>query len=220
MYVVSHNRQLKLTHSEGREARMKDYGKVITSLIKDERVESNFISLSETRNYAERLIAEAIKHGDKHQPTMELADFWINDKQAIHKLFKVNVTEELILSLYPVDVCICLQHFITEVYNVSINVSPGIRCKNYTVGQSYFYFIKLYFFFQVMPARQYCSLVRVTQSQRISQVLVPRFQNTSFSYTKMYKAPTVYPGHPHPRAVLELRSECFTVAASVYHSHL
>ena len=43
------------------------------------------------REYTERLIQEAIIHGDTHKPTMELADWWLEDKSAIHKLFKVIV---------------------------------------------------------------------------------------------------------------------------------
>lgn len=35
------------------------------------------------------MISEAIRHGDCHKPTMELADYWIEEKQVVHKLFKV-----------------------------------------------------------------------------------------------------------------------------------
>lgn len=38
-----------------------------------------------------QLISEAIRHGDTHKPTMEMADYWIEEKQLIHKLFKVLV---------------------------------------------------------------------------------------------------------------------------------
>lgn len=38
-----------------------------------------------------QLIADAIRHGDQHAPTMEMANFWITEKQYIHKLFKVIV---------------------------------------------------------------------------------------------------------------------------------
>lgn len=38
-----------------------------------------------------QLISEAIRHGDSHKPTMESADYWILEKQFIHKLFKVLV---------------------------------------------------------------------------------------------------------------------------------
>lgn len=35
------------------------------------------------------MISDAIRHGDKHKPTMEMADFWLLDKTVVHKLFKV-----------------------------------------------------------------------------------------------------------------------------------
>lgn len=38
-----------------------------------------------------QLISDAIRHGDQHAPTMEMADFWITEKQYVHKLFKVLV---------------------------------------------------------------------------------------------------------------------------------
>lgn len=38
-----------------------------------------------------QLISDAIRHGDCHIPTMEMADFWILEKQFVHKLFKVLV---------------------------------------------------------------------------------------------------------------------------------
>lgn len=37
------------------------------------------------------MISEAIRHGPSHQETMELADFYILEKQLVHKLFKVLV---------------------------------------------------------------------------------------------------------------------------------
>lgn len=71
-----------------------------------------------------QLISEAIRYGDRHVATMELADFWLLEKQLVHKLFKV---------------------------------------------------------------------------------LVPRFQASQISYTRMYKAPRDYPGQSYQRSVLELR---------------
>lgn len=38
-----------------------------------------------------QLISEAIRHGDCHKPTMETADFWLLEKELVHKLFKVLV---------------------------------------------------------------------------------------------------------------------------------
>lgn len=36
-----------------------------------------------------KLISDAIRNGDKHKPTMEMADYWLLDKSVVHKLFKV-----------------------------------------------------------------------------------------------------------------------------------
>lgn len=42
-------------------------------------------------NFFSQLISEAIRHGDCHKPTMETADFWLLEKELVHKLFKVLV---------------------------------------------------------------------------------------------------------------------------------
>uniref|UniRef100_A0A6A7FQQ0 Large ribosomal subunit protein bL17m n=2 Tax=Hirondellea gigas TaxID=1518452 RepID=A0A6A7FQQ0_9CRUS len=84
-------RSLRMRNIDGPGGRLKRIAGHVTNLIRDERVEHNFPTLSEARNYAERLIAEAIRHGDKHQPTMDLANFYLQEKQLVHKLFKVLV---------------------------------------------------------------------------------------------------------------------------------
>ncbi len=38
-----------------------------------------------------QLISDAIRYGPCHRPTMECADFWLQDKACVHKLFKVLV---------------------------------------------------------------------------------------------------------------------------------
>lgn len=38
-----------------------------------------------------QLISEAIRHGDCHKPTMDIADYWLLEKELVHKLFKVLV---------------------------------------------------------------------------------------------------------------------------------
>ncbi|XP_031638491.1 39S ribosomal protein L17, mitochondrial [Contarinia nasturtii] len=72
----------------GRLERLRDY---VTALIKYERIECYYPKADESRGYAERLISDAIRYGDQHAPTMEMANFWITEKQYIHKLFKVIV---------------------------------------------------------------------------------------------------------------------------------
>lgn len=42
-------------------------------------------------SFFQKLISDAIRYGDKHKHTMEMADYWLNEKQLIHKLFKVIV---------------------------------------------------------------------------------------------------------------------------------
>jgi len=38
-----------------------------------------------------QLISDAIRYGDCHKHTMEMADYWLDEKQLVHKLFKVLV---------------------------------------------------------------------------------------------------------------------------------
>lgn len=44
-----------------------------------------------------QLISSAIRYGDCHKPTMELADYWLYEKQLVHKLFKVMVLAYVVL---------------------------------------------------------------------------------------------------------------------------
>ncbi|XP_041373076.1 39S ribosomal protein L17, mitochondrial-like [Gigantopelta aegis] len=75
----------------GVEGRIKRLRKLVTGLIRYERIETAHSHGDEARGYAERLIQVAIKNGDKHRETMEMADFWLMEKDLIHKLFKVLV---------------------------------------------------------------------------------------------------------------------------------
>ncbi|XP_041981337.1 39S ribosomal protein L17, mitochondrial [Aricia agestis] len=81
----------KLRNVEGPEGRLNKLRKTVTGLIKYERIELNYKRGDEARQYAERLISEAIVHGDCHKPTMEMADYWLLEKELVHKLFKVLV---------------------------------------------------------------------------------------------------------------------------------
>lgn len=63
----------------------------VTQLFKDERVKLNYRKATEIRPHVELLIIEAMRNGDKHRPTMALANFWLREKNLIHKLFKVFV---------------------------------------------------------------------------------------------------------------------------------
>lgn len=87
---VRHEKR-RFSNPEGPLGRLKTLRKTVTALIKHERIELNTNRGLEARGYAERLIMEAVRNGDHHKPTMELADFWLEEKQLIHKLFKVLV---------------------------------------------------------------------------------------------------------------------------------
>jgi len=75
----------------GPEQRIQRLRQIVSGLIRYERIEPKYDSGEEARQYAERLIYLAIKNGDKHKHTMEMADYWLLEKDLIHKLFKVLV---------------------------------------------------------------------------------------------------------------------------------
>ncbi|KAJ8719580.1 hypothetical protein PYW08_011755 [Mythimna loreyi] len=81
----------KLRSPKGPEGRIDKLRKTVTGLVKFERIELNYNRADEARQYTERLISEAIRHGDCHKPTMDTANFWLLEKELIHKLFKVLV---------------------------------------------------------------------------------------------------------------------------------
>lgn len=125
-YNVKPRRKLK--NSDGPQGRIRKIQKTLTALVKYERIELNYGRADETRGYVERLISEAVRHGPEHELTMKLADFWILEKQLVHKLFKV---------------------------------------------------------------------------------LAPRYKDYAVSYTKLHRAPFIYPISRYPRAVLELRGNIY-----------
>jgi len=70
------------------ENRLKKLAAITTNLFRDERVEGQFWQISDAREYIELLMRLAVKHGDRHIPTMEKMDFFVTDKVVIHKVFK------------------------------------------------------------------------------------------------------------------------------------
>ncbi|XP_059062775.1 large ribosomal subunit protein bL17m [Achroia grisella] len=86
-----HPERRRLRNPKGPEGRIDKLRKTVTGLIKYERIELNHNRADEARQYAERLISEAIRHGDCHKPTMDIADYWLLEKELVHKLFKVLV---------------------------------------------------------------------------------------------------------------------------------
>ncbi|XP_012216979.1 large ribosomal subunit protein bL17m [Linepithema humile] len=125
-YSVKPRRRLR--NPDGSEGRLLKLRKTLTALIKYERLELNYPRADEARGYVDQLIFEAIHNGPTHKETMDLANYWIIEKQLIHKLFKV---------------------------------------------------------------------------------LVPRYQNYTSSFTKLHKAPNVYPIGHYERAILELKGNIY-----------
>jgi len=83
--------RLALPTFSGPEERIQTLRQMVSGLIRYERIEPSYHNASEARQYAERLIYLAVKNGDRHRPTMELADYWLLEKDLVHKLFKVLV---------------------------------------------------------------------------------------------------------------------------------
>ncbi|KAI0213530.1 39S ribosomal protein L17, mitochondrial [Lamellibrachia satsuma] len=75
----------------GPQGRINKMRKLVTALIRHERIEGQHQWVDEARGYAERLIMEAQRNGDTHKATMEMADYWLLEKDLIHKLFKILV---------------------------------------------------------------------------------------------------------------------------------
>uniref|UniRef100_A0A146LZ32 Large ribosomal subunit protein bL17m n=2 Tax=Lygus hesperus TaxID=30085 RepID=A0A146LZ32_LYGHE len=81
----------RLRNPDGPEGRLNKMRQTVLGLIKYERIELNSNTAEEARGYAERLISDAIRLGDKDPSMMETADYWLEEKQMVHKLFKVLV---------------------------------------------------------------------------------------------------------------------------------
>ncbi|XP_033217436.1 39S ribosomal protein L17, mitochondrial [Belonocnema kinseyi] len=81
----------RLSNPDGPAGRFRKLQKTVTALIKYERIELKYNRADEARGYVERLISEARRFGPTHKDTMEIADYWILEKQLVHKLFKVLV---------------------------------------------------------------------------------------------------------------------------------
>ena len=89
--LKSYNQPAPSVGADGNRYRLEICRSAVTSLIVNERLEMTKHMGITTREYTERLIQEAITHGDTHVPTMHMVDWWLQDKSAIHKLFKVLV---------------------------------------------------------------------------------------------------------------------------------
>jgi len=79
----------ELGRGSGPLGRITKLRQLVTALVRHERIEGYHFRLDEARGYAELLIMNAVKYGDRHRPTMEMADYWLMENDLVHKLFKV-----------------------------------------------------------------------------------------------------------------------------------
>uniref|UniRef100_A0A8C8EC12 Large ribosomal subunit protein bL17m n=1 Tax=Otus sunia TaxID=257818 RepID=A0A8C8EC12_9STRI len=85
--AISHGRMYRSLGLSPR-SRLDLLRNLLTALVRHERIEAPWARADEMRGYAERLI-EYAKLGDTNERAMRLANFWLTEKDLIHKLFKV-----------------------------------------------------------------------------------------------------------------------------------
>ncbi|KAI6058065.1 39S ribosomal protein L17, mitochondrial [Aix galericulata] len=85
--AISHGRLYRRLGPSPR-ARLDLLRNLVTALVRHERLEAPWARADEMRGYAERLIDYA-KRGDTDERAMRMANFWLTEKDLIHKLFKV-----------------------------------------------------------------------------------------------------------------------------------
>lgn len=63
---------------------------ILISEFQNERVEFSTPNIGlMARQQTEALISLAVTNGDKHEHTWQMANWWLREKSAVHKLFKV-----------------------------------------------------------------------------------------------------------------------------------
>ncbi|XP_062468847.1 large ribosomal subunit protein bL17m [Pezoporus occidentalis] len=85
--AISHGRVFRRL-GLGPRSRLDLLRNLVTALVRHERIEAPWARADEMRGYAEKLI-EYAKLGDANERAMRMADFWLTEKDLIHKLFKV-----------------------------------------------------------------------------------------------------------------------------------
>ncbi|KZC06449.1 39S ribosomal protein L17, mitochondrial, partial [Dufourea novaeangliae] len=122
----------RLSNPDGPEGRLRRIRKTLTALVKYERIELNYERADETRGYVERLISEALRHGPDNKETMELANFWLIEKQLVHKLFKVLVprylnTTSSYTTLYSAPADFSISIYKRAVLELKGNIYPSLN---------------------------------------------------------------------------------------------
>ncbi|NXL63198.1 RM17 protein, partial [Chordeiles acutipennis] len=85
--AISHGRVYR-RFGLGPRSRLNLLRNLVTALVRHERIEAPWARADEMQGYAERLIDYA-KLGDTNERAMRMANFWLTEKDLIHKLFKV-----------------------------------------------------------------------------------------------------------------------------------
>ncbi|KAM9436403.1 large ribosomal subunit protein bL17m [Clarias gariepinus] len=85
--LISHGRVARRI-GLGPESRINILRNILTGLVRHERIETTRARADEVRFYAEKLIDYA-KMGDTNKKSMDMAEFWLTEKDLIPKLFKV-----------------------------------------------------------------------------------------------------------------------------------
>ncbi|KAM6111420.1 large ribosomal subunit protein bL17m-like [Phoenicopterus ruber ruber] len=82
------HRRLRLGSGSGSRSRFDLLRDLVTVLVRHKHIEAPWARANEMRGYAERLVGYA-KLGDTNKCTMHMVNFWLTEKDLIHKLFKV-----------------------------------------------------------------------------------------------------------------------------------
>ncbi|XP_042334987.1 39S ribosomal protein L17, mitochondrial [Sceloporus undulatus] len=85
--LISHGRTQR-RFGLGPRSRLDLLRNLVTGLVRHERIEAPRARADEMRAYAEHLI-DVAKRGDADPKAMRIADFWLTEKDLIHKLFRV-----------------------------------------------------------------------------------------------------------------------------------
>ncbi|XP_029454314.1 39S ribosomal protein L17, mitochondrial [Rhinatrema bivittatum] len=85
--LISHGRVAR-RFGLGPRSRLDMLRNLLTGLVRYERIETTWARADELRSYAERLIDYG-KKGDTNEKAMRMANFWLTEKDLIHKLFKM-----------------------------------------------------------------------------------------------------------------------------------
>uniref|UniRef100_A0A0N5C1Y3 Large ribosomal subunit protein bL17m n=1 Tax=Strongyloides papillosus TaxID=174720 RepID=A0A0N5C1Y3_STREA len=83
------HQKLRTNNVDGQYGRLEILRRIVTRLVREERVELPYNRAEEARPYMERLIQLGIHYGQKDPYTAEMMDFWLIEKDLETKMFDV-----------------------------------------------------------------------------------------------------------------------------------